>query len=90
MNRRIVNNSLRPKLTIKDVTHANIFDKYSEFSYVDIMQNCWKQKLEDRISLDELITMINTCLDEKPSKKAIEETPIEIDNNDSNDCNSNE
>ena len=72
MNRKVVNDSLRPKLTIKDVTNANRFDKYSEFSYVDVMQNCWKQKLEDRVSLDELITMINSFLRRKSSISVVD------------------
>ena len=79
MNRKVVNDNLRPKLTIKDVTNANIFDKYSEFSYVDIMQNCWKQKLEDRVSLDELITMINSFLRRKSSISVVDASTENIE-----------
>ena len=79
MNRKVVNDSLRPKLTIKDATNANRFDKYSEFSYVDVMQNCWKQKLEDRISLDELISMINSFLRRKSSISVVDASTENIE-----------
>ena len=59
VNRQVVNDNLRPKLTIKDVTNANKYDKNSKFSYIDLMQQCWEQKLEDRISLQELVSTIN-------------------------------
>ena len=39
--------------------NANKYDKNSKFSYIDLMQQCWEQKLEDRISLQELISAIN-------------------------------
>ena len=65
VNRQVVNDNLRPKLTIKDVTNANKYDKNSKFSYIDLMQQCWEQKLEDRISLQELVSTINDFVETK-------------------------
>ena len=60
VHRDVVNNKMRPPLNVGDVTRASVYDKTSSISYIDLMQGCWQQKFEDRITLKELITSIKT------------------------------
>ena len=60
VHRDVVNNKLRPPLNIGDASRASVYDKNSSISYIDLIQGCWQQKFEDRITLKKLIKGIET------------------------------
>ena len=78
VHRDVVNNKMRPPLNVGDVTRASVYDKNSSISYIDLIQGCWKQKFEDRITLKELITSIKTLTNnDRKSLKAEAEGAIQ-------------
>ena len=79
VHRDVVNNKMRPPLNVGDVTRASVYDKNSSISYIDLIQGCWQQKFEDRITLKELITSIESLTkNDRKSLTAETEDTIEV------------
>ena len=54
VNRRIVNDSARPLLTMKDMDSFKFYCPQSKMSFVDLIQSAWEQKIDDRIKLEKI------------------------------------
>eukprot|EP00943_MAST-04B_sp_MAST-4B-sp1_P003046 g3046.t1 len=51
INRAIVNDNIRPEITLKDMEslkHFHFYNKETGLGYVDLVNLCWSQKIEDR------------------------------------------
>ena len=51
VNRRVVNDSARPPITMKDIGKFRLYDEESGLSYVDLVRKCWAQKIDDRLEI---------------------------------------
>ena len=73
INRAVVNDSLRPEITLKDMESLKNFhfhDKKTGLGYVDLVNLCWSQKMEDRPRLS-LVRNILTNWSKRASKRHV-------------------
>ena len=72
INRAIVNDSARPEITLKhmeSVENFNFYDVNTGLGYVDLVNSCWSQKMEDRPRLHAVHTIVDVWYDE--AKKVV-------------------
>ena len=73
INRAVVNDSLRPEITLKDMEslkNFHFYDKKTGLGYVDLVNLCWSQKMEDRPRLS-LVRNILTNWSKRASKRHV-------------------
>jgi serine/threonine protein kinase/2',3'-cyclic-nucleotide 2'-phosphodiesterase (5'-nucleotidase family) len=76
VNRRVVNDSARPPITMKDIEKFRLYDKETGHSYIDLVRHCWAQKIEDRMAMDEVRKVLNAFV----TIEKVKENPMYMEN----------
>jgi serine/threonine protein kinase/2',3'-cyclic-nucleotide 2'-phosphodiesterase (5'-nucleotidase family) len=63
VNRKVVNDEARPPITLKDMKKLEaykreLYDKETGLTYVDLIHQCWAQKIEKRMKLADAVRVL--------------------------------
>ena len=70
INRRIVNEKIRPNISIENIERVAGIE-HGDVSYIEIISGCWAQKMDERVSLKSKVSVfLENCLTKEPNRLA--------------------
>ena len=68
INRRIVNEEIRPNISIANIDEVAGIE-HDNMSYIELISECWVQHMDERLSLDHVLKFLKKAIQKEPERR---------------------
>ena len=68
INRRIVNEEIRPNISIANIDEVAGIE-HDNMSYIELISECWVQHMDERLGLDHVLKFLKKTIQKEPERR---------------------